>query len=327
MGNPAIVGSNYQSWTYHLLDPVRSSITAPAGSFFAGYEMNVSHMFGGGPYRFQIGLAANDKDADFGMSGWFTYEMRNGPFILASGQGDINSDFNNCQGPLRLRPMAILEGSYDTQSGRMSDNLRANGLVPTTEPYTSLGYQYVNGGGETINPSILTTTGNDAVVDWVIVELRDANNPTVVVGSRAALLQADGDIVDTDNSSTLTFNGLQDGNYYVAVIHRNHLGVMSGNAIALTYQSTTTVDFTNPVTPIFGSNAQKLLVNGKCALFGGDADNNGQVQNTDDVNQWIPQVGTAGYRQADYNLDGQVQNTDRVFFWTPNSGRGTQIPK
>ncbi|MCB0811724.1 MAG: hypothetical protein KDB87_00895, partial [Flavobacteriales bacterium] len=70
------------------------------------------------------------------------------------------------------------------------------------EPYTSLGYVHVgDGGNESTTAGVLAATGNDAIVDWVVLELRDANDPTTVVNTRSALLQRDGDIVDTDGSS------------------------------------------------------------------------------------------------------------------------------
>ena len=56
----------------------------------------------------------------------------------------------------------------------MNDALRAGGLLPLTEPYTALGYVHTNGGGgETVQQSVLNTTGNSAVVDWVVIELRE----------------------------------------------------------------------------------------------------------------------------------------------------------
>ena len=61
-------------------------------------------------------------------------------------------------------------------------------------------------------------------------------------------------------------------------------------------------------------------------MYGGDADFNGQIQNTDDVYQWTPRVGSSGYENSDYDLDGQVQNTDKVFIWNVNAGRGTNVP-
>jgi hypothetical protein len=68
------------------------------------------------------------------------------------------------------------------------------------------------------------------------------------------------------------------------------------------------------------------MTGGVHVLIGGDADFNGQIQNSDDVLHWAPAVGGSGYRKADYNCDGEVQNNDRVFIWAPNVGKGTAVP-
>jgi hypothetical protein len=87
-------------------------------------------------------------------------------------------------------------------------------FIPITEPYSHCTLQQHlhsrwGGGGETIaNPAaVFGVTGNDAIVDWVFVELRDRNNMSNVVVTRSALLQRDGDVVDVDGVSPLCFTG------------------------------------------------------------------------------------------------------------------------
>jgi hypothetical protein len=88
----------------------------------------------------------------------------------------------------------------------------------------------------------------------------------------------------------------------------------------------TSFDFTTA--PIYGGSSSHATVGtGLQALTAGDANGDGQVQNTDDVYLWQPTVGSAGYEGADYNLDGQVQNNDKVNYWITNAGMGTSIPK
>ncbi|MBK7946867.1 MAG: hypothetical protein IPJ85_16885 [Flavobacteriales bacterium] len=89
----------------------------------------------------------------------------------------------------------------------MRDDLRAAGLVPLVEPYSALGYGFTaGGGGESITADRLAQTGASAVVDWVVVELRNKNNPALMMASRAALLERDGDVVGTDQFARLNFN-------------------------------------------------------------------------------------------------------------------------
>ncbi|MEZ4687329.1 MAG: DUF5011 domain-containing protein [Bacteroidia bacterium] len=225
-----------------------------------------------------------------------------------------------------LAAKALLEGAYDTASGRMHDGLRSNNLVPNTEPYSAMGYQFIGGGGETMDSGVLATGGSNAIVDWVVLELRDSADPRMVRYSRAALLQSDGDVVDTDGLSALSLDSLATGSYYLAIWHRNHLGVMTAQPLRFD-NSNVSVDFSDPTLLIFGSVAGRKAVNGSALLFGGDADHNGQVQNTDNVMEWIPSAGTAGYKSADFNMDGQVQNSDLIYFWLRNAGRGSAVPR
>jgi subtilisin-like proprotein convertase family protein len=321
-GNPATVGTDYISWTYFTLNGTKSIMIGQQSFLGSNVSLtNRSYTANSGPGGWQEGSSANNFDSDYGLYGQFNYT---GSF---AGYGELSIDFTGCFGTFRLRPVAILEGAFDGSSGLMRDDLNASSLVPTTEPYTGMGYTHVGGGNETVAQSVLNTTGPDAIVDWVILELRDENAPTTVVASRSALLQADGDIVDVDGNSAVAFEDIQDGNYYVTILHRNHAGIMTAHALpVVSGANPTSFDFTTA--PIYGGSSSHATVGtGLQALTAGDANGDGQVQNTDDVYLWQPTVGSAGYEGADYNLDGQVQNNDKVNYWITNAGMGTSIPK
>ncbi|MBK8707321.1 MAG: hypothetical protein IPN30_02360 [Flavobacteriales bacterium] len=130
--------------------------------------------------------------------------------------------------------------------------------LPLTEPYTALGYSNAAfTPGSSIAPSVLSTTGNNAIVDWVIVEMRPAATPGTVAASRAVLLQRDGDVVDLDGVSTVGFPGLAVGSYCVAIRSRNHLPVMLSTATPVTYGSGIAfVDFTLPTTQVYDGGAR-----------------------------------------------------------------------
>jgi hypothetical protein len=68
------------------------------------------------------------------------------------------------------------------------------------------------------------------------------------------------------------------------------------------------------------------LGGGKYGMWAGDADGNGQIQNSDKNSYWQVQVGLSGYQSADFNLNGQVQNNDKNSYWSVNVGLGTQVP-
>ncbi|MFK7972562.1 MAG: PKD-like domain-containing protein, partial [Bacteroidia bacterium] len=213
-----------------------------------------------------------------------------------------------------------LQGAYDASTQNMRTTLNQAQLIPSQEPYTGLGYTFVGGGSEQ-----MTTTAqqNQDVVDWVLVELRDSVSPNIVVHSRAALLLKDGRIVDVNGVDDVQINIANTVSYFVAIIHRNHLGLMTANPI----QPGVAVDFSDPSLVVYGGINAREIRNGSALMFAGDADGNGQVQNVDDALLWRPFAGQSGYKGADYNLDGQVQNSDRVLIWTRNVGRGTNIPR
>jgi glucose/arabinose dehydrogenase/chitodextrinase len=251
--------------------------------------------------------------------------------------------WQDCMPSVELR--AYLKGPFNLSNNLMSDNLRAASLLPGTEPFTALGFtQTGGGGGETVSAATLAVTGKNAVVDWVLVELRDKNTPATIVATRSALLQRDGDIVGTDGYQRLLFN-LPVDNYYVAVRHRNHLGVMTAGSVALG-TLVADIDFTRTSTATHGSNARALLNSGRMALWSGNVVRDALLKYTGQSNDRDPlllQVGSSmptnmvgGYFLSDVNLDGVVKytgmNNDRdpiivnLGGNTPNATRTEQLP-
>jgi hypothetical protein len=200
----------------------------------------------------------------------------------------------------------------------MADDLRTDVLIPLAQPYTSIGYSSASPSADIIsNGTVLATTGNDAIVDWVVVELRDATTPSLVLWSRYALVQRDGDVVDLDGTSALRF-GAVPGSYHVAVHHRNHLGVMTATPLAFSAASPL-IDFTQPGTATWGVDARVDMA-GTMALWNGDITFNGQVKYTGEANDrdailqaiggTVPTATITGrYLPEDVNLDGEVKYT------------------
>ncbi len=260
--------------------------------------------------------------------------------------GDVYNANCTCTGTptnVTLALKGLLEGPYNAGAGLMHDSLRTRSLIPATEPYTALGFAQVGGGGETVAPAVLTTTGANAIVDWVMVELRSAANNTVLQRTRCALIQRDGDVVDVDGSSPLAFS-IAPGNYFVTLRHRNHLGIMTSTAVALT-ASPLALDLSSPATSVFGTNARKSVGSVEVMWAGNVLRNTslGYTGANNDRDPILVQVGSTtpnntvpGYFQGDVNLDGRVSYTgaanDRdpilvnVGSTTPNNLRTEQLP-
>ena len=232
-----------------------------------------------------------------------------------------DTDVGDCDVLLPIR--VFLQGPYELANGLMHDSLRAKGFLLTEEPYTDLGFTHVGGGGETVPASMFDVPVNpeDAIVDWVYLELRDAGDPANIVATRAALLQRDGDVVDTNGVAMVRFE-VDHGDYFVAVRHRNHLGAMTKAVQNLTNTSGP-IDFTDSDTETHGLFAQKEVTSGVMALWAGNSDQNGSIvyvgSGTDVTELSITVLLDPGndgvfsnsypvekYHRADLNMDGKV---------------------
>ena len=209
----------------------------------------------------------------------------------------------------------FLQGPFDPNNGLMYSELRNQGLLPAVEPYTALGFTHVNGGGELVNSTILEVTGNNAIVDWIFIELRSGNDFTEVLATQSALLQSDGDVVSTDGISPVTFNGFPAGDYYVAIRHRNHLGIMTANAYSLSH-NISEIDFTDGSAATYGTEAQ-TQVDGVKLMWVGDVNTDNQIKYSgqdNDRSLILQLIGgsnivstISGYHNEDCNMDGIVK--------------------
>ena len=221
----------------------------------------------------------------------------------------------------------------------MRDNLRSYGnpatrLIPATEPYTAMSaFTHTgDGGGEVVTDSttVFAVTGPNAIIDWVFVELRSSIALDSVATTRAALLQRDGDVVDVDGVSPLSFPTSNAGTFYVAVRHRNHLGVMTAEALDLS-PILQYVDFTDPSFLTNGSYAQVELAmitpdpsdtDTRMFMWGGDLNSDGRtvyqgpgndvlklfttVIADPDNSAFIANFISSGYKTADIDLNGRA---------------------
>lgn len=114
----------------------------------------------------------------------------------------------------------ILQGAYDETTEEMRNSINLAGNLPLTQPYNTSPWNYAGTESVVLFP--------DSIIDWIMVELRDQNDASVIVERRAALLSRSGLVLDTDFSDGIGLISDPD-DYFLVIDHRNHMPVMSGN--------------------------------------------------------------------------------------------------
>ena len=221
---------------------------------------------------------------------------------------------------IKIKAKAFLHGAYDISNPLlMRDTLRSSNYLPLSQPYSAISRFSYHKGTEQVKPAVLAITGELAVVDWILLELR--NSASRKTFSRAALLLRNGSIVDVDGVSAVSFKDVPEENYYIIVKHRNHLGHMSDSDHHLKDQDVFTFDFSLPETQVFGF--IEIIMTSETAslrtLPSGDANQDGIVDAfngsayvgtdkyiiTTDIS-----MGAMGYLSSDVNLSSAPNATD-----------------
>lgn len=275
-------------------DQTSVPITLQAGKY---YYLEVVHKESGG---------------DDHVTVWWQTPSNNTRVVVP---GSVLAAWQNCVPGIRMR--LALQGPSDPNTGLMNDALRTAGLLPVVEPYQGLGFQMAGSGSESVPASMFNTTGKNAIVDWVLVELRRKTDPTQIIATKSALLERDGDVIGRDGYYRLLFN-VPAQEYFIAVRHRNHLGVMTSSAKAIGINDTG-VDFTRGSELTYGNSARTVLGNGTYALWAGDVNSDGALlytgQNNDrdrilvTIGGLVPTNTAPGYSRSDVNLDGVSKYT------------------
>ena len=216
---------------------------------------------------------------------------------------------------------AFLEGPFNGTD--MNTDLNPD-LIPLSQPYNIAPWNYT--GTESVE-----SIPNANVMDWVLVELRDTTEAQYATGStiiarQAAFMLNDGSIVGLDGTSFLTFNVSIEDNLFAVIRHRNHLGVLSANALS-GLGDVYFYDFTTGADKAYGTDAQKYLSSGIYGMISGDVDASGLIDQDDKSIYWEPSAGTTDYNNSDLNLDTEVDNKDKDDFWVSNFGSGSQVPE
>ena len=176
----------------------------------------------------------------------------------------------------KLNIKVLLQGPYSNSS--MSNDLNTKGLIPLSQPYNISPWSY-NGTEQVSNiPS--------NVVDWILIELRN----------------------NTQSQSLLSINSATSGQYYVVVMHRNHLAIMSAGSVSVS-ESPSLYDFSIGASQSYGSDAMVDLGNGKWGMYAGDSDENGTI-NVLDYSSVGSNIFATDYTRSDLDMNGVVNVLD-----------------
>ena len=240
-----------------------------------------------------------------------------GNIILTQG---FQQDFGIVIHGIDLNVLVYLEGPYDM--GSMITILKDDGQIPHNQPYNVSPWFYTGTESVAAIP--------DNVVDWVLVDLRDAPSATAALPATSAEMQAafilnNGSVVGLDGSSVLQFTAAISNDPHVVVWHRNHLGVLSATSPVET-SGIYTYDFSTALAQAFGGGlGYKLIDTGIYGMAGGDANGDGVIDAADKA-LWIGQAGTKGYKASDLDLDMQVNNIDKNDLMIENQDLSSQVP-
>ncbi len=201
---------------------------------------------------------------------------------------DAAVDIGAYEAPYTAVVRLFLQGPY-AGSHRMSSALSDAGLLPLQSPYAA-------------DPRLALQIPTN-VTDWVLLETRYTPEGKPI-RSRSAFLRNDGYLLASDGGLGIPM-GSSTGIWYVAVRHRNHLGVMSADPLVFT-NITTSWDFCpTPGQYYGGTNAALQLEPNAWGLIAGDADGDGKITATDQA-ICAAQTNQTGYKAGDFNLDGVV---------------------
>jgi hypothetical protein len=260
----------------------------------------------------------------------YTGKIRSNPCDMGAYEFAVDQVFN-----LKV----YLEGPYNSSTNTMGTDLLSGGYLPTSQPYNpALPYygnnapKWLYAGAESV------TTLPEGAVDWVIVQLRDAasagtaGNSTIIPGgTRAAFLMSDGTLRGVEGTSdNLIFAGVPiTQNMFVVIYHRNHLGIISANAVTQS-GSVYSYDYTTGSNKVLGGTLGYKQIDTSPVVWGmvgADGNGDGTIQNSDVTDAWKIDAGKKGYSGADYNLNVQISNQDKNDFWSPNLSKSSQVPQ
>ena len=231
----------------------------------------------------------------------------------------------------QLDMKVYMEGPYNDGTGMMNTFLLSNGFIPLAQPYNPPLPYYENPTPFWLYAGAEAVAAVPAdIVDWVMVEIRDAASGALATGATmeeqfAAFLRNDGQIVDLDGTSYPLFTADINDGLFVVVYHRNHAAVMNAAPIPDMGGGMYAYDFTTALGQAH-LNGHKEIAAGVYGMFGGEGNGDKQINTQDKLDVWAVDAAQSGYLGGDFNLDGQSNTQDKVDVWSTNAGQSSQVP-
>ena len=254
---------------------------------------------------FYISVNSNDAPtlADFSDASVFLDEIPNDVIFLSSENENVS-----------IQTKIFLQAAYNVSSNEMNTHLAENNILSLAQPFAAAPYNYL--GTELLDANAIFWLN---VVDWILLEVRNASGENIVA-QQAAVLLKDGNIVNV-NGDLPSFESLNASeSYRLLVRHRNHLDVISASAISVA-NNMLEYDFSSAANQALLSQQTTVSAN-TYALFAGDFDGNG-VMNFDDFNKYSEDSAAVNmYISSDVNLDSHVTISDFNFYLPNNSLMG-----
>ncbi len=225
---------------------------------------------------------------------------------------------------LKLLAKVFLEGPFD--ESEMNTGLNTFGAIQTSQPFNTEPWNYQ--GLENV------ASIPEDVVDWLLIELRDAMDASsatseTIISRQAAFLLKDGSVVglDSDEDESCHFSAPPiTNNLFVVVYHRNHLALMSSVALTET-DGIYEYNFTSDETKAYGGlSGHKEIADEIWGMTGGDSNADGIINSNDNL-LWQSEAGKNGYKAGDLNLDSEVDNLDKNDIWNNNQNATSQVPQ
>ncbi|HPE56817.1 MAG TPA: FISUMP domain-containing protein [Bacteroidales bacterium] len=306
-----------------------------------GIELNYSNYPGG-----WAGSGSNNilEDPLFVADGMFAFDLAEGspcinagdPSILPATETDLAGRPRICNdtidmgafesgqlfGPTwGLEVKVWLEGAYS--DGKLTSTLQNNDLLPMQQPFNLAPWNY--NGDDSICEGVTT-----AISDWILIDLYDYSSagnlcPCSRFYRKAFPISQNGDLINESGVSTIKFMHQFKDSLFIALRHRNHLDILSAEALPLT-DGIYSYNFTNMADKAFGgANAQTEVAAGIWAMKAGDINQNDTVSDSD-IDSWAAIAGMKGYYTADLDFNGEIDNIDKNLHLIKNLGSVSMTP-